>query len=95
MDDAQVKIANNSILRERSRSGQVYRMNEVDAIEYFDALNTRIESFTGFSTKKAERYQIVNYGLGGHFTPHLDAFRKGTVRNTIIFTNKHILIGYT
>ncbi|XP_060880223.1 prolyl 4-hydroxylase subunit alpha-2-like [Metopolophium dirhodum] len=78
MTDAKVKTANDSELRERSRSGQVYKMNEVDAIEYFDALNTRIESFTGFSTKTAERYQIVNYGLGGHYTPHFDAFQKGT-----------------
>ncbi|CAI6369320.1 unnamed protein product [Macrosiphum euphorbiae] len=79
MNDAQVKsiAGNESELQEQTRSGQVYWIKEVDAVEYFDALNTRIESFTGFSTKTAERYQIVNYGLGGHYLPHHDPFRKG------------------
>ncbi|XP_025196695.1 prolyl 4-hydroxylase subunit alpha-2-like isoform X2 [Melanaphis sacchari] len=71
--------ATGSTLNERSRSGQVYWINYYDAVEYFDSLNTRIETFTGFSTKTAELYQIVNYGLGGHYLPHHDPFQKGIV----------------
>jgi len=87
MNDAQVKTikGNDSVLQEQTRSGQVYWISDVDAVEYFDALDTRIESLTGFSTKTAERYQIVNYGLGGHYLPHHDPFKKGTVRNSIIY----------
>jgi len=87
MIDAQVKAIDgtDSVFQEKTRSGQVYWIEEADAVEYFDALNTRIESFTGFSTKTAERYQIVNYGLGGHYLPHHDPFLEGTVRNTIIY----------
>lgn len=39
----------------------------------FDSLNDRIECFTGWSTKYAESYQIVNYGLAGHYKQHYDA----------------------
>ncbi|XP_060880222.1 prolyl 4-hydroxylase subunit alpha-2-like [Metopolophium dirhodum] len=80
MNDAQFKTSadDGPVVRERSRSGQVYWMNKVDAIENFGALNTRIESFTGFSIKTAEEYQIVNYGLGGHYFPHHDTYKKGT-----------------
>jgi len=87
MNDAKFKISadNGPVLREGSRSGQVYWMNKVDAIENFDSLNTRIESFTGFSTKTADQYQIVNYGLGGHYFPHHDTYKKVTVRNAIIY----------
>ncbi|KAL4148257.1 hypothetical protein QTP88_002537 [Uroleucon formosanum] len=81
MNDAKFNSStiNDTVVKERIRSCQIYRMEEVDAIEYFGALNTRIESFTGFSTKTAERYQIVNYGLGGHYLPHYDSFKKGTL----------------
>jgi len=87
MQDAQVKSVstNDSVLLERSRSGQVYWITQPDVVKYFGALNTRVESFTGFSIKTAERYQIVNYGLGGHYLPHYDSFTKRTVRNTIIY----------
>jgi len=85
MKDAEVRTkGSDSALEERTRSGQVNWITEFDAVKYFDALNTRIESFTGFSTKTAELYQIVNYGLAGHYLPHHDPFIKGTVRNTII-----------
>lgn len=87
MKDARVKTpsGNASVLLEQTRLGQVYWIDQSYADKYFDALNTRIESFTGFSTKTAERYQIVNYGLGGHYLPHYDSFPKRTVRNTIIY----------
>jgi len=92
MRDAQVMNLNVSALTERTRSGQVYWINASYAVEYFDALNTRIESFTGYSIKTAESYQIVNYGLGGHYKPHHDAFPKGFVRNTIIYLYTYQLL---
>jgi len=85
MKDAQVKSQSSPVVIDRSRLGQVTWINNFDAAKYFDALDTRIKSFTGFSTKTAEQYQIVNYGLGGHYTPHHDPFIKGTVRNTFIY----------
>ncbi|XP_001945742.2 prolyl 4-hydroxylase subunit alpha-2 isoform X2 [Acyrthosiphon pisum] len=92
MKDAKVKSVDgkNYLLEEKTRSGQVYWIFEVDAVEYFDALNTRIESFTGFSTKTAERYQIVNYGLGGHYIPHHDSFAKGA--ENVKFGNRLVTV---
>lgn len=40
----------------------------------FGKLNKRIETVSEFSTKTAEGFQSVNYGLGGHFDVHVDAF---------------------
>ncbi|VVC31299.1 Prolyl 4-hydroxylase, alpha subunit,Oxoglutarate/iron-dependent dioxygenase,Prolyl 4- [Cinara cedri] len=65
-----------SVVVEENRSGQTGRLSKDDASKHFDKLNTRIETITGMGTKNAELYQIVNYGLGGHFTPHHDAFIK-------------------
>ncbi|XP_045534588.1 prolyl 4-hydroxylase subunit alpha-1 [Papilio machaon] len=39
-------------------------------------VSRRAADFTGFSTATAEPLQIVNYGLGGHFSPHFDFFLK-------------------
>ncbi|CAH1713708.1 unnamed protein product [Aphis gossypii] len=78
MIDAKIQSSiNASTIEERSRSGQVCWINNNDEVKYFDSLNTRIETFTGFTTKTAEKYQIVNYGLGGHYLPHYDPFPKG------------------
>ncbi|XP_026811721.1 prolyl 4-hydroxylase subunit alpha-2-like [Rhopalosiphum maidis] len=78
MSDARIQTKNNSS-EEKSRLGQATWINSNDSVEYFDSLNNRIETFTGFTTKTAELYQIVNYGLGGHYLPHFDPFHKGTV----------------
>lgn len=65
---------------ETSRSGQVSWIEKNDEGGYFDSLNSRIECFTELSLKTAEAYQIVNYGLSGHYVPHHDAFKKQYVR---------------
>jgi len=85
MIDAEIQSAATAkIVEEKSRLGQVYWINDNDAVEYFHSLSNRIETFTGFTSQTAELYQIVNYGLGGHYLPHYDPFQKGTVRNTIL-----------
>jgi len=71
-------------LEERTRSGQVFWIYDNDSV---GSLNARIESFTGFTTKTAELYQIVNYGLGGHYSPHYDSFQKGKVRTKILYNS--------
>lgn len=65
----------------RIRSGQYSWLDEEYAKEHLSSLNTRIECFTGFSTKNAEKYQIVHYGLSGPYQiPHLDPHTNTKVR---------------
>eukprot|EP00041_Stephanoeca_diplocostata_P032351 m.1035125 g.1035125 ORF g.1035125 m.1035125 type:complete len:583 (-) comp24136_c1_seq27:1977-3725(-) len=44
--------------------------NDVD--EVFDAVNRRIEHWTGLSMATAEELQVCNYGVSGHYEPHYD-----------------------
>lgn len=67
MIDAKVVDPKGSVVIEDNRSGQVNWVYEARK-----SLDDRIESFSGYSTQGAESYQIVNYGLGGHYMPHLD-----------------------
>ncbi|KAM7361953.1 prolyl-4-hydroxylase-alpha MP [Cochliomyia hominivorax] len=39
-----------------------------------------VQDLTGFNTDNAEDLQIANYGLGGHFEPHLDFFTNEKVK---------------
>lgn len=79
--DAEVKSADGgSILTENTRSGQVGWVGDNDVNGELDALNSRVESMTEFSIKTAEKYQVVNYGLGGHYVCHFDPFSKKLVR---------------
>lgn len=86
MTDAKVRYSATSqpILIERTRSAQVSWMEDTTSKTLFKMLNARIESFTGFSTESAEKYQLVNYGLGGHYVPHYDAFNKNLVSGAIL-----------
>lgn len=74
MKDAGVLKATGSKLSEDERSGQLNWIgnNDVDS----RSLNARLESFTGLSLEKAEDFQVVNYGLGGHYLPHYDTLKK-------------------
>lgn len=35
-------------------------------------MNRRVEDITGLDMKTAEELQVCNYGIGGHYEPHLD-----------------------
>lgn len=35
-------------------------------------LSQRVEDLTGLTTETAEPYQVVDYGIGGQYTPHHD-----------------------
>lgn len=86
MVDAKVSVgAGKSNLKELSRSCQA---NWIYNDEQFQLLNDRIKCLTGMSMESAEMYQIVNYGLGGHYVPHHDAFHKTSVRYTYNVINK-------
>lgn len=95
--DAQVlSESGDDKLKEQKRSGQVSWLFESSDMELFNSLNSRVECFTELSLKFSEPYQIVNYGLGGHYVPHFDSFtqshtKKVTstfIRLTIIKTVK-------
>lgn len=64
-----------------SRSGQVSWLddNEEEDNQFLNSLNARIESLTGHTTKTAEDFQVVNYGLGGHYIPHYDMLSSAHV----------------
>lgn len=81
--DAKVNNNDGGILKEKSRSGQVSWIQR-DEETYFNSLNARIETIAGYSFSSGEKYQIVNYGIGGHYMPHYDAFYKEHVCYTII-----------
>ncbi|XP_025200855.1 prolyl 4-hydroxylase subunit alpha-3-like [Melanaphis sacchari] len=72
------------------RLGQLKWFSENSNPVLFGKLNDRIECITEYSTNTAEGYQAVNYGLGGHFSEHVDAFTDGPKLNgnrlvTILF----------
>ncbi|KAE9544664.1 hypothetical protein AGLY_000206 [Aphis glycines] len=77
-------------LVDEQRLGQLKWFSESSDPMLFGKLNERIECITEYSTKTAEGYQVVNYGLGGHFSEHVDAFTDGPKSNgnrlvTILF----------
>lgn len=66
-----------SIFAENKRSGQVGWLSPKNLKSIsLNSLIDRIELFTGLTTKTSENFQIVNYGLAGHYTPHHDAFAR-------------------
>ncbi|XP_050664918.1 prolyl 4-hydroxylase subunit alpha-1-like isoform X1 [Leptidea sinapis] len=38
-------------------------------------VSRRVSAFTNFDMSSAEPLQVVNYGIGGHYTPHYDYYR--------------------
>ena len=63
-----------AFLLDDQRLGQLKWFGKDSDLMVFGKLSERIECITEYSTKTAEGYQTVNYGLGGHFSVHVDAF---------------------
>jgi len=74
LSDAEYYLNGKVILLDDRRLGQLKWFSENSNPILFGKLNERIECITEYSIKTAEGYQTVNYGLGGHFSVHLDAF---------------------
>jgi len=79
-DASVVSPTGGRLVEEKYRSGKVCRIFDDQAKGVLDSLNTRIERITGWSTRTAEAYQIVNYGLGGHYVHHYDSLNRQRVR---------------
>lgn len=74
MTDALLYQDGKITLVDNQRLGQLKWFSEKENPMLFGKLNERIECLTEYSTKTAEGYQTVNYGMGGHFNVHVDAF---------------------
>lgn len=55
-------------------SKSAWLSNDLDDITY--KINQRIKAATGLSIETAEDLQVVNYGIGGHYSPHFDHGNK-------------------
>ncbi|CAM1291323.1 P4HA2 (predicted) [Pycnogonum litorale] len=55
------------------RTGKMAFLTEADD-PYLQKLTDRIEDITGIDTTYAESWQVVNYGIGGHYETHFDYY---------------------
>ncbi|XP_016658719.1 prolyl 4-hydroxylase subunit alpha-2-like isoform X1 [Acyrthosiphon pisum] len=90
LSDAAYYFNGKITLLDDQRLGQLKWFSENANPILFGKLNDRIECITEYTTKTAEGYQTINYGLGGHFSVHMDAFTDGPKLNgnrlvTILF----------
>lgn len=59
--------------------------------KYIRDISVRVEDMTALKLTTAEDLQIVNYGIGGHYDPHIDFFpddvngRDGNRIATVLF----------
>eukprot|EP00102_Acyrthosiphon_pisum_P021511 XP_016658721.1 PREDICTED: prolyl 4-hydroxylase subunit alpha-2-like isoform X3 [Acyrthosiphon pisum] len=74
LSDAAYYFNGKITLLDDQRLGQLKWFSENANPILFGKLNDRIECITEYTTKTAEGYQTINYGLGGHFSVHMDAF---------------------
>jgi len=82
------RVHNDTIINTSNfREGQLNWLYAHKEYGQFDLLNFRIETFTGYSVKYSESYQIVNYGLNGHYQPHHDVIYPLKVRIKIVIIN--------
>jgi len=84
LSDAKFYVNGKADLIDDRRLGQLKWFSESMHPKLFDRLNNRIECLTEFTTRTAEEYQTVNYGAGGHFSVHYDAFTDVCYLSTMI-----------
>ncbi|KAH7947574.1 hypothetical protein HPB52_013579 [Rhipicephalus sanguineus] len=65
-------------IRSAARKGLVSWLGDLDS-NRLQRLSRRIAVVTGLSLESAEPYQVANYGLGGHYTPHQDGYKFDSV----------------
>lgn len=79
---------------ESTRSSQTAWINPHPNNKWlYDPIDARIESITGYTTQTSENYQVVNYGLAGHYNVHHDPNGVRGVRIKIyicIYTRHHV-----
>ncbi|KAH8271406.1 hypothetical protein KR018_008879 [Drosophila ironensis] len=49
-------------------------------------IDRRVADMTNLNMKYAEDHQISNYGIGGHYGPHMDWFHQVTIENGLVST---------
>ncbi|KAH9382901.1 hypothetical protein HPB48_023523 [Haemaphysalis longicornis] len=47
-------------------------------------ISRRIDAATNLSLESSEGYHLSNYGLGGHYTPHVDSRYFNQIANTLL-----------
>ncbi|XP_039493327.1 prolyl 4-hydroxylase subunit alpha-2-like isoform X2 [Drosophila santomea] len=52
-------------------------------------ITRRIRDMTGFDLKEAEKFQIINYGIGGHYNMHKDYFNLTKIPYKEVALAKH------
>lgn len=62
---------NRNIVSELRTSSSVFITEEHKRVQY---VCQRVSDMTKLSAIDAEALQVVNYGIGGHYVPHIDAF---------------------
>lgn len=58
-----------------SRTGKLAWLSDSDH-KVFQILIQRFEDMSGLTMATSERFQVLNYGIGGHFAAHVDYFDK-------------------
>lgn len=77
-------------------SKSVFIRDEVH--KYIKVISDRVEDMTGLKITSAEALQVVNYGIGGHYDPHVDYFpdsyknKYGNRIATVLFYVRYLLL---
>lgn len=83
INTSKTEIHRSQVVGESYGQGMVgeYRVSQSTGISanqhsFLEKLDNRIEAITALSTISSEGHQVANYGIGGHYEPHLDFTSK-------------------